>query len=67
MENKNKIEWYAIKKKNREKEGTHWELRVNLGYTDKIVSVERNLIAEVLDKSIRQLEEEFEIDKKIIL
>lgn len=49
------IKFYAVVKKNKSGEGKHAELRVNLGYADKVVSFEKTVIAEILDIPIKDL------------
>lgn len=46
---------YVIVKKNKSGEGTHVELRVNLGYADKLISFDKILIAEILDLPLKDL------------
>lgn len=55
--------FYVIKKKNKSGEGTHLEMRVNLGYADKVVSFEKVLIAEILGLTMKDLETA-EVDKQ---
>lgn len=47
--------FYAVVKKNKNGEGTHAELRVNLGYVDKVVSFDRATIAEILGLTIKEI------------
>ena len=49
------LNFYVIVKKNKEGDGRHVELRVNLGYTDKVISFDRTVISEILGTTIREL------------
>lgn len=49
------IKFYVVVKKNKNGEGRHAELRVNLGYTDKVISFDRAIIAEILGLPIKDL------------
>lgn len=49
------IKFYAVVKKNKSGDGKHTELRVNLGYTDKVISFDRAIIAEILGIPIKDL------------
>lgn len=46
---------YAVVKQNKSGEGTHAELRVNLGYADKCISFDRALVAEILGVTMKEL------------
>ena len=47
--------FYVIVKQNKNGQGNHVELRINLGYTDKIVSFDRTTIAEILGVTIETI------------
>lgn len=49
------LNFYVVVKKNKEGDGNHVELRVNLGYTDKVVSFDKTVISEILGITIREL------------
>lgn len=60
--------FYAVVKRNKSGEGTHAELRVNLGYADRVISFEKTVIAEILNIPIKDLVmaevgKKWEIDK----
>lgn len=46
---------YATVKQNKSGEGTHAELRVNLEYTDRLITYDKGLIAEILGVTIKEL------------
>lgn len=49
------VKFYVVVKKNKNGEGRHAELRANLGYTDKVISFDRAIIAEILDLPVKEL------------
>lgn len=49
------LKFYVVVKKNKNGEGNHAELRVNLGYAEKVVSFDRATIAEILGIPIKEL------------
>lgn len=46
---------YATIKKNKSGEGEHAELRVNLGYAERIISFDKTLIAEIIGIPIKDI------------
>lgn len=49
------LKLYAIVKKNKNGEGKHVELRVNLGYADRVISFDKNVTAEILGLPLKDL------------
>lgn len=47
--------FYAVVKRNKSGEGTHLELKVDLEYTQKVISFDKALIAEIVGLPIKDL------------
>lgn len=49
--------FFVIKKKNKNGTGTHAELRVNLGYAERVITFDKAIISEILGITLKELGE----------